>query len=184
VLDLAIGGSAIAIGDNTLADGTTSSTVENLGPITEAIGYASFVAVANSQPGDPAAADANTFANVSGADFVFEATLQSTLQSGPMVGSGETAVSTSQTEVVAIDILGWTPPNGPVELDVTIHEPIVTQILGNPSGSGEGHLATITANANAVGPNTLADTGAFALTNATDDHPFSLVSGFSISGIA
>src|SRR5262249_25080862 len=113
-LVLAIGGSAIAIRDNTLADGTIYSPGWHLGPITEGIGYASFVAAANSQPGDPAAADANTFASVSGADFVFEVTLQSTLQ------SGGTAVSTSQTEVVAIDVPGWDPPNGPIELDVRI----------------------------------------------------------------
>ena len=105
-----------------------------------------------------------------------------------MFGSGGTAVSTSQTEVVAIDVPGWDPPNGPIELDVRIHEPSVLQILGNPSGSGEvdvqSHLATITANANAVGPNTLTETDAFALTNATGDHPFSFVSGLSISSIA
>jgi hypothetical protein len=184
-LVLTIGGSAIATGANTLADGTIHSTAQDLGPIREATGYASFVAAASSQPGNPTTADAVTFANVSGADFVFEATMQS----GPAVGSGGSVISTSQTDVVAIDIPGWNPPNGPVELDVTIREPSLTQTLGNPNGNGDvavlGHLATIAANANALGPNSLAETQTFALTDGlTGDNAFSFVSGSSISGIA
>ena len=72
---LLLAGIAIATGDSTLADGTIHSSVENLGKVTEAIGYATFVAAANSLSG--ATADAGTFADVSGADFAWEITVQS-----------------------------------------------------------------------------------------------------------
>src|SRR6478672_1411629 len=139
-LVVTIGGYAVAAGDNTLADGTIHSTVQDFGPITEAIDYASFTAVAASQPGDPAVAATGTFANVSGADFVFELTLQS----GPSAGTGGTVSSTTQTELMAIDVAGWSPATGPVVVDLTLNTP-------TPPGGSQyalvGHLAAITADA-------------------------------------
>ena len=97
---LTVGGSAIATGDNTLATGTIQSDVKDLGRVTEAVGYASFIAAANSPSGASGAVAADTFADVTGADFA----VVITRQSGPTAGSG-TILSTSQTKVMAIDIL-------------------------------------------------------------------------------
>ena len=179
---LTVGGSAIATGDNTLATGTIHSDVKDLGRVTEAVGYASFTAAADSPSGASGAVAADTFADVTGADFAFVITRQS----GPTAGSG-TILSTSQTKVIAIDIAGWTPPGGPIEVDFTIqsgpqrspglaHGDQVTLL---------GHLATVTADASAPGGDALATTNTFALTDALDPHnAFSFVSGLAISGIA
>jgi hypothetical protein len=185
-LVLIMGGYAVATGDNTLADGTIHSSVENLGRVTEAIGYATFVAAADSQSG--ATADAGTFADVSGADFVWEITVQS----GPSVTSQGSVESTSQTRVIAIDIAGWSPPGGPIVHDVTLQIPnyssfasLLTDYQGGRHLDFFGSSATVTADATAIGFDTLADTNTIALTSALDPHnAFSFVSGLAISGIA
>jgi hypothetical protein len=179
---LAVGGSAIATGDNTLATGTIHADVRDLGRVTEAVGYASFAAAAESNSGASGEVAADTFADVTGADFA----LVITRQSGPTAGSG-TILSTSQTKVIAIDIAGWTPPGGPIEADFTIQ----TGLHRSPGlADGDhvtllGHLATISADASAPGGDALATTNTFALTDALDPHnAFSFVSGLAISGIA
>ena len=180
-LALTIGGFAIAAGDNTFADGTIYSAVKDLGRVTEAVGYASFIAAADSQSDAPAAAVADTFADAIGADFVFILTRQS----GPAAGSDGTVLSTSQTKVIAIDIEGWTPPGGPIEMDLTVQSfhPQIHQ--GGNQVALLGHLATITADATATGANSLADTNTFAMTDSLDPHnAFSFVNGLAISGVA
>jgi hypothetical protein len=178
---LTVGGSAIAMGDNTLATGTIHSDVRDLGRVTEAVGYASFTAAADSN-GASGAVAADTFADVTGADFAFVITRQS----GPTAGSG-TISSTSQTKVIAIDIAGWTPPGGPIEVDFTV--PWGPQRSAGLAHGDQatilGHLATVTAEASAPGGDALATTNTFALTDAIDPHnAFSFVSGLAISGIA
>jgi hypothetical protein len=69
-LILTVGGYAVATGDNTLTVGTIHSNVNDLGPVTKAVGFASFTAAADSQSGASGAV-ADTFADVSGADFAF-----------------------------------------------------------------------------------------------------------------
>ena len=180
-LVLTVGGSAIAMGDNTLATGTIYADVRDLGRVTEAVGYASFTAAADLN-GASGAVAADTFADVTGADFAFVITRQS----GPEAGSG-TISSTSQTKVIAIDIAGWTPPGGPIEVDFTIPSG-PQQSAGLAHGDQAtilGHLATVTAEASAPGGDALATTNTFALTDLIDPHnAFSFVSGLAISGIA
>jgi hypothetical protein len=172
-LTLAVGGDAFAQGNNTLTDGATHTQVKEFGPVTEAIGSATFVAIAS---GGPTTAAADTFANVFGADFVYEVTVQS----GPVVGGAGTVESTSQTKVLAIDIAGLDMPGGPVVFDFTLQRASYASLVQPSQIALSGHAATVTSDANAIGDNTFADTQTFAST----DNAFSFVSGLSLSGVA
>lgn len=65
-----LGGDGAAVGEDTLVDADIFSRLIDLGAVTIAFGTAEFTSVAVSDQ-DPAFAAATTFADVSGADFVF-----------------------------------------------------------------------------------------------------------------
>ena len=64
-LVLTLGGWAFASGDNSLTDGEIHTNARDLGQVTMATGDATFIGAAS---GGQVVADANTFADVSGAD--------------------------------------------------------------------------------------------------------------------
>jgi hypothetical protein len=172
-LVLDIGGYAFASGDNTLADGEIHSQVADLGRVTRAVGTATFVAAADSSAGGQAVVDADTYANVVGADIV----IMMTVNSGG-TGSDGSALATSTLKVMAIDFEGFDMPGGAIVYDVDISRPSVGSIaLG-------GHLATVVADADATGANTLAETHTYAVTDLSAENHFSFVAGDAISGVA
>ena len=172
-LVLEIGGYAFASGDNTLADGEIHSQVADLGRVTKAVGYASFVAAADASAGGQVVVDADTFANVVGADIV----LMMTVNSGG-TGADGSALATSTLRVLAIDFEGFDMPGGPIVHEIDMSRPSVASLtLG-------GHLATVVADADATGANTLAETHTFALTDLSAENHFSFVAGDAISGVA
>jgi hypothetical protein len=65
-----LGGDGTAVGEDTLVDADIFSRLIDLGSVTIAFGTAKFTSAATSDQ-DPAFAAATTFADVSGADFVF-----------------------------------------------------------------------------------------------------------------
>lgn len=156
-----VGGSATAVGDNTLATGDVSLKMVDRGAMTTVRGEAK--ATASATGGDTYAA-AETYADVTGADFVLTRTVKSS-------GSGsDSSTASSTTKVIAFTFDKFDFKNGPIELDFT-HE-------RNSGGRSErleldGNAARISAEATAKGDAsaTLTQTDAFT----TDD--FSSVTG-------
>jgi hypothetical protein len=169
----AIGGDAYATGTSTDANGVVSNTINDMGNVTIASGYAVFEAAGTSPTPGGASADADTFLAVAGADIVVEFTFDRT------VTLGNTVVAVSATRYLAIDIENWAPPNGPLVIDFQAHS-------ANQIERGSAHLpdlappsvnvATVAAFGDAHGADTLASTLALAVT----ENQFSLVSGLSI----
>jgi hypothetical protein len=169
-----IGGDAYAAGMNTDASGTVNNTVKDLGNITVASGYAIFEATASSPAGD-AAAGANTFVSVAGADFVL------TFDFDVSFKVGNTVVAASETAYLAIDVENWSSPNGPLVMDFQAH-------ASGHGGQNDAHLpglflpsgnfAQVAAVANALGPDTATSTLTQALT--IENH-FSYVNGMAIA---
>jgi hypothetical protein len=131
--------------------------------------------------GAQALAAANTFADISGADIE----IIRTIQSGPAVGSNGTVSSTSETQATAIDFHNFDFPGGPLVIDLTLQVPhVASGFSGGNQFALLGHLATVSADAQAFGANSISDTHTVALTDLLADNPFSFVSGLSISGVA
>ena len=109
-----IGGDAYATGTNTDATGAVNNSVKDLGYATVASGFAVFEASGTSSHGD-AAAGADTFLSVAGADIVMEFELDLNFH----IGNKDVAVS--KLVYYAINIDNWTPPNGPIVMDFQTH---------------------------------------------------------------
>ncbi|MGA7310090.1 MAG: hypothetical protein WBX05_14180 [Pseudolabrys sp.] len=165
-----IGGDAYATGTNTDATGAVNNSVKDLGYATVASGFAVFEASGSSSHGD-AAAGADTFLSVAGADIVIEFELDFNFH----IGNKDVAVS--KLVYYAIDIDNWTPPNGPIVMDFQTH---ASGQFGGHNGylpshvAPSGNLASVAAIADAQGANSLASTLTHSL--AVENH-FSLVSG-------
>ena len=166
-----VGGTAQAIGTNTLATGQVQMQMVDKGAFSIAKGSAQFVGAAQSDTGVAAAAGATTQANVSGADFV----LSLTKIKGAV--SDSSAVVKSTTKVVAIDFDGWAPPGGQVTIDLTS---IKFKGGGQPLAIS-GNIAHVGAVATATGDNSVAATTTDSL--VIDNH-FSAVTGGALTGIA
>ena len=177
VLVLIVGGAAVANGENTLTTGEVHTDAKDLGRVTRATGEATFIAAAESPQSGDAYADTDTFAEASGADFVFIRTIES----GPDYGADGTALSTSTIKVVAIDIEGIDFAGGPIVIGSTLTMPSRAHY---EHFALSGHVAAVTVDAEAFGDNTLASTDTFALTDADGDNPFSVVSGLALAGVA
>ncbi|HZP68713.1 MAG TPA: hypothetical protein VFB29_02105 [Pseudolabrys sp.] len=171
-----IGGDAYAAGLSTDASGTVNNTVNDFGNVTVASGYAVFEATATSPAGD-AAAGADTFVSVAGADIVMVFEFDMSFK------VGNTVVAVSETSYLAIDIENWSRPNGPLVMDfqghaaLGHHGPEGPHLIPGPSFPS-GNLAQVAAVADAHGPNTLASTLTQALT--IENH-FSYVNGMAIA---
>ena len=116
-----IGGSAIAAGEGTAVSGLVENFAENMGRYSIAMGEAVFQASAySSEPGGAGAA-ASTFLDVSGADFIFER------ESDQAKQGLHDASARAELDYFSIDIHGWSPPHGPIviELDQSFgrHQP-------------------------------------------------------------
>ena len=170
-----IGGDAYAAGASTDAGGTVNNTINDLGNVTMASGYAVFEATATSPAGD-ASAGADTFVSVAGADIVmiFDFDLSFKI--------GNSVVAVSETSYLAIDIENWSRPNGPLVMNFQAHAESGHQGHGGTPLSGSslpsGNFAHVAAIADAQGPNTLTSTLTQALT--IENH-FSYVSGMAIT---
>jgi hypothetical protein len=164
-----IGGSAGAAGDASVVTGFVENFAEDSGDYSIAMGTAIFEASAHtSKPGDALAA-ANTFLDVSGADFIFEHEID---QSGH---GPHDAWARSELDYLAIDIHGWSPPHGTIVIDVD--HPSFGQ--GQPIGQEPfyGNFAQVLALAEAYG----ADASSATFTNALAiENHFSFVNAVGI----
>lgn len=163
-------GTAVALGDSTLALGTITLTAAEWGQFAVARGSAEFTAVAETSDGSTPYADADTSAVVTGADAGIIAGISLNLM------DGDTTVSTSKTNFVAADIGGWI--GGPSLLVSNISS---SMTVPNLSLSLEGDLAHVDVVSTAFGSDTLAST--LALTQVIDDQ-FSAAFGAAQVGVA
>jgi hypothetical protein len=163
-----IGGSAMAAGEASDVTGFVDNFAEDRGYYSIAMGTAIFEASAyGSDPGDALAA-ADTFLDVSGADFIFEHEIGQS-ERGPY-----DAWARSELDYFSIDIHGWSPPHGTIVIDV--HHPFGH---GQPIGQDpfHGNFAQVLALAEAHGADTLSAT----VTNAlTIENHFSFVNAVGI----
>ena len=150
-----LGGSAIAVGDASAVSGFVENVAMDKGAYSIAMGEAIFQASAQSASPHGAAAAADTFLDVSGADFIFEREV------GGSKHGAHAASAFSELDYFAMDIHGWSPPHGPIVIE-----------LGGPSGHHQsfghdtlqGEFAQVFAMAEAHGANTLSATLTSALT--------------------
>ena len=106
-----IGGSAIAVGDASAVTGFVENVAIDKGAISIAMGEAIFQASAQSASPNGAAAAADTFLDVSGADFIIEREV------GGSKHGAHDASAFSELDYLAIDIHGWSPPHGPIVIE-------------------------------------------------------------------
>lgn len=163
------GGSALAIGANTLASGHVAGRMVDKGDYSVAKGEAAFLGAAQSGPGAPLAAAATTFVDVDGADFVFTRTRIK-------AASGEdSALVRTSTKFFAIDFDGWAPDGGPIMVEMSSF-----RAIANNMQSFAGNLAKVDAAAHARGDNTLGATLTSAL---VVDQQLSAVDGMATMAI-
>lgn len=169
-----LGGNALAIGEDTDANGVVQLSVVDYGAYAFLIGSAQFTSTA---AGEVALTDANTSADVIGADFVFIFSFDTDVTADGI------STSTSNMKVLAIDWANWSPPGGQivvegaVDVGIALAGPAEAYGFEEPSG---GNLATVSAFAEATGDNTLSDTSTIALTVADE---FSYVDALALTAI-
>lgn len=165
-LQIIIGGDADAVGEHTFADGKITGMIEDKGFVTVGRAQAVFEASADDGDGGFAFATAETFAEVTGADFVFTFTRE--WHGDEEGGFSSTAADKSITTVYAIDFEYWSPRHT-IEINTTF-------------GTGEfepdilpdGNIATFEADLLALGDDTFVEL--FSDAFAVEDQ-FSTVSG-------
>lgn len=145
-----LGAEAIAVGDDTVANGNVSLSIVDRGAVTMVRGQATATAQAS---GGTTYASADTYASVAGADFVLIRTVNS--------GSGTSSAS-STTKVTAFNFEKFDLPGGPIELNLGHNMPAPPTY-----GSISGNVATIHSNATATGGGSVTITQTDSLT--TDD---------------
>ena len=163
-----IGGSATAAGEASAVTGFVENFAEDRGDYSIAMGKAIFEASAYACKPGGALAAADTFLDVSGADFIFEHEIGQS-KHGPY-----DAWARSELDYLSIDIHGWSPPQGPIVIEV--HQPV-----GHHQPCGlelpQGNFAQVLAISEAHGANTLSAT----LTNAlTVENHFSFVTALAM----
>jgi hypothetical protein len=177
-LSATVGGDAFAAGNMTSATGVVTNHIEDVGNYTIAFGEAIFTATGKSFGHEDALAAADTFVDVTGADFVLE------INFNEHIGNGAFARAESATEYIAVDIPNWSPSAGPIVEVVNLHGghggfPVGNEehhSQGRDSGSPIGNFADVLALADGHGPNEAVSTLTQALT--VENH-FSLVSGLA-----
>ena len=163
-----IGGSAMAAGEASDVTGFVDNFAEDRGDYSIAMGKAIFESSAHASTPGSALAAADTFLDVSGADFIFEHEIGQS-ERGPY-----DAWARSELDYFSIDVHGWTPPHGTIVIDVD-----------HPFGHGlpigqdpfYGNLAQVFALAESHGADTLSATFTNALT--IENH-FSFVNAVGI----
>ena len=168
----AIGGDAYATGTDTDANGVVNNTIKDMGNVTVAKGSAIFEATGTSSTQDDASADADTYLAVTGADIVVTGNVE--LENT----DGNTAVASSGTRYIAIDIENWAPD--PLVIDFHHSANYVESLKGDAPPSG--NVATVAASADAYSADAYdANTATAALTySLAVENEFSLVSGLAM----
>ena len=167
----AVGGAAVAAGQDTLTIGFVQNVGTDHGGYSIIVGDAKFEASAQSPEAGGAAAAANTFLTVSGADYI----IQDQISHG---GSGPNdAGASSEIAFVAVNINGWSPEGGPLVYE--LHQP-GHQVRPDGHQPTDGNYAAVIATADAHGADSLAATQTIALTVANQ---FSFVTGISVVGV-
>jgi hypothetical protein len=163
-----VGGSAIAAGEATAVTGFVENFAQDMGRYSIAMGEAVFQASAHSSEPGGALAAASTFLDVSGADFIFERETDQAKQ------GLHDASARAELDYFSIDIHGWSPPHGPIVIELD-------QSFGHHQPFGHdpsyGNFAQIIAMAEAHGANTLSATLTSAL---TVENQFSFVHGMAM----
>lgn len=154
-LSLEMGGEALATGRATRAHGTVDGDIQDLGAISVAHGEATFSARATGERGESIVADADVYAQTSGADFVFTYIVESDSDRSSRKGSW--ASSEAHLEVIAIDIEGFDFRDGPMEFSMDRERPFGGCGSGPPGCDKSwaydlsGHVAEVSAHADAFG---------------------------------
>jgi hypothetical protein len=162
-------GTAAAFGFNTTATGEITNQLVHQPGVTIDYGEVLFSATAWSPAGGPLAATTGASLDVQGADYLFEFVNNSDGR------DANSAWSQSDLKFVAIDIANWQPPNGETIVEV------VDSSAANPWQPGSffsGNLASLGADAQALGPDT--STSTFAQT-MTAQHFMSIASGYAFT---
>ncbi|CAN7702840.1 hypothetical protein [Bosea sp. LjRoot237] len=185
-LALDMGGEALAAGRATRAQGVVEGEIRDLGEVSVARGEASFSALATGERGEAIMADADVYAAVSGADFVFTYVVEH--DSGRNNRHGSWAASEAHIEVIAIDIEGFDFRDGPMDFSIERSRPWGgegggydwREGGGGPVHMPAGHQAEVSAEASAYGDAALAQ--AFTDSFATDG--LSIASGYIFATVA
>lgn len=175
-LSTTIGGEAFAAGNMTSATGVVTNNIEHIGGYTVAFGEAIFTATGASFGDNGAAAAADTFVDVTGADFVLEININ---EHG---ASGAFAWAESVTKYIAVDIPNWPLGAAPIvelwNLQDNHHDLMVGTEERHSQGNYGlfGNFADVLASADSQGATGSVFTLSQAL--AVENH-FSLVSGLA-----
>jgi len=164
-----IGGSAMAAGEASDVTGFVDNFAEDRGDYSIAMGKAIFESSAHASTPGSALAAADTFLDVSGADFIFEYEIGQS-ERGPY-----DAWARSELDYFSIDVHGWTPPHGTIVID--LDHPFGGHGLPIGQDPFHGNLAQVFALAEAHGADTLSATFTNAL--SIENH-FSFVNAMGI----
>ena len=167
----AVGGAAVAAGQDTLTIGFVQNVGTDHGGYSIIVGDAKFEASAQAPEAGGAAAAANTFLTVSGADYI----IQDQISHG---GSGPNdAGASSEIAFVAVNINGWSPEGGPVVIE--LHQP-GNQVGPDGHQPPDGNYAAVIATAEAHGADIATATQTDALTVVNQ---FSFVNGIAVVAV-
>ena len=168
----AIGGSATAVGDSTATTGLIENFAQDKGNVSIAMGEALFQASAQSANTGGVLAAATTFLDALGADIIFE------YQGGQSVEGQQASSAASELEYLALDFHGWSPPRGPIVIQMQQPFGQSDQPLGLEAS--HGNFAQVLATSEAHGANALSAT--FTSAVAIENH-FSFVNAVGIVAV-
>jgi hypothetical protein len=169
-LSVALAGTAAASGPHSVAEGHITNTIKDMGTYVIAYGEATFYAASIESNGLGAHHFADTKMVITGADLVYEKTINESGQ------NGEVNWQLSTVEYVAIEFPGESAHVKSNELDPTILAKMglgASNLVAIPTSA----LTEVESDAHAYGTNSVALTGTHEL--SVEDQ-FSFVSGLSI----
>lgn len=156
-LTAVLGGVAMAAGNATTSIGLLETVLSDTGLYSVATGKAVFEASAWSAEPGGAAAVADVFLEVAGADFVFQREFD-----GAASGANE-AWAYAAIEYIAVDFHGWSPRHGPIAFQFGASLEVEPYRFETPLAGLAGALATVGAAAETYGSDTLSATFTDAL---------------------
>ena len=173
-LSVSMGGFAFAAGHESATSGLIEAKVVDLGPVTVAKGVVQFSGAAQNLDGSQAVAGAESYAELTGADFVL------TVTTTMLVIDNDSMVAVSTTKFWGVDIEGWAPAGGPIAYHAGLDSLTAFQgyeynlpIIGNVADSRA--LAT------AIGGDTFADVTTVSLVRSQE---VSIVNAQAFVGVA
>jgi len=174
-----VGGDGTAVGEQTLVDANIFSRLIDLGSVTVAFGAATFKSTAVSGE-DLVFAAADTFADVSGADFVF---VFNKKVSNTSDGETSFATETSTTSYIAIDFEDFDFSEGPIAFNFYDANTYLDGCRGGGAGrvpNIDGNVSLLDVDALARAENTLVDVLSSIL---TIEGQLSSVSAVAVSAV-